>query len=151
MAYKVKTYIPTDSSALQEKFINYLLKRGKKTVARNIFADTMQEMAKRGAKQPEKTFELAITNAKPSLEVRPKRIAGAVYQIPVEVTPRRQQMLAFRWIVASASDKKGKSMAEKLAGELMEASEGVGNAIKKKEDSHKMAAANKAFAHFARY
>ena len=148
---QIRTYIPVNSTPLQEKFINYILRRGKKGTARRIFRDTLAEMAKRGAKTPDKTFEQAITNIKPTLEVRPKRVAGAVYQIPIEVTPRRQQMLSFRWIVESAKGKKGKTMAEKLAGEIMEAAEGVGNAIKKRDDSHKMAEANKAFAHFARY
>jgi len=148
---QVKQYIPQNSDPVQEKFINYLMERGKKGVARRIFKDTLKIMSDRGAKNPEKTFEIAIANIKPTLEVRPKRIAGAVYQIPREVTPKRQQMLAFRWILASARAKKGRAMAERLAGEIMEASEGIGNAIKKKEESHRMAAANKAFAHFARY
>ncbi|MBT6068772.1 30S ribosomal protein S7 [Candidatus Peregrinibacteria bacterium] len=147
----IKPFIPQNSNPIQEKFINYLMQRGKKGVARKIFKDMLKIMSDRGAKNPEKTFEIALANIKPTLEVRPKRIAGAVYQIPLEVTPRRQQMLAFRWILNSAKAKKGKPMAECLAGEMMEASEGIGNAIKKKEESHKMAAANKAFAHFARY
>lgn len=147
----VKQYIPQNSNPMQEKFINYIMERGKKSVARRIFKDTLRIMAERGAKNPEKAFEMAIANVKPTLEVRPKRIAGAVYQIPMEVTPKRQQMLAFRWILNSAKAKKGKAMADRLAGELMEATEGLGNAMKKKEESHKMAAANKAFAHFARY
>ena len=146
-----KKYIPQNSTPVQEKFINYLMERGKKSIARRIFKDTLKIMSDRGAKNPEKAFEIAIANIKPTLEVRPKRIAGAVYQIPREVTPSRQQMLAFRWVINSAKAKKGRTMAERLAGELMEASEGIGNAIKKKEESHKMAAANKAFAHFARY
>ena len=148
---QVQTYIPATSNPMQEKFINYIMERGKKNVARRIFKDMLKIMSERGAKNPEKTFENAIANVKPSLEVRPKRIAGAVYQIPMEVTPKRQQILAFRWIIGSAKSKKGKPMAERLAGEIMEAAEGIGNAIKKREESHKMAAANKAFAHFARY
>ena len=147
----IKSYIPQNSNPLQEKFVCYIMQRGKKHLARQIFKDTLKIMAERGAKNPEKTFETAVTNVKPSLEVRPKRIAGAVYQIPMEVTANRQQMLAFRWLLTSARDKKGKKMADKLAGELMEAAEGIGNAVKKKEDSHRMAAANKAFAHFARF
>ena len=147
----IKPYIPQDSNLLQEKFINCIMKRGKKSIARKIFKATLRTMAERGAKNPEKTFEIAVTNVKPSLEVRPKRIAGAVYQIPMEVTPKRQQMLAFRWLLDSAREKKGKEMSDRLAGELMEAAESIGNAVKKKEDSHRMAAANKAFAHFARF
>lgn len=149
--HSIKSYIPQNSNPLQEKFVCYIMQRGKKHLARQIFKDTLKIMAKLGAKNPEKTFETAVTNVKPSLEVRPKRIAGAVYQIPMEVTANRQQMLAFRWLLTSARDKKGKKMADKLAGELMEAAEGIGNAVKKKEDSHRMAAANKAFAHFARF
>lgn len=102
-------------------------------------------------KQPEKVFEKAVEMVRPTLEVRAKRIGGAVYQIPVEVKPERQTMLAFRWILLGARAKKGAPMAKKLAEELMAAAIGEGNAIKKKDDTVKMAQANKAFAHFAKY
>lgn len=144
-------FIPENSSVLQEKFINYLMKRGKKTIARHIFNDALGQLAKKGHQYPEKTFEKAIENIKPQMEVRPKRIGGAVYQIPIEVKPGRQLMLAFRWLLLAARARKGTPMCIKLANELIEASEGQGPAIKKREDSHRMATANKAFAHFAKY
>ncbi|EKD49586.1 MAG: hypothetical protein ACD_63C00101G0003 [uncultured bacterium] len=147
----VKKYIPEGSTLLQEKFINYVMDRGKKSVARKIFADTLKEIEKSGSKNPEQVFERAIENIKPSMEVRPKRIGGAVYQIPIEVKPKRQTMLAFRWILGAARERKGAPMAKKLAQELLDAANQQGAALKKKEDTHKMAASNKAFAHYARY
>ena len=151
MGQKKCTYIPDGSTLLQEKFVNYVMKRGKKTVARRIFADMLEELKKKGGKNPEQIFERAIENVKPAMEVRPKRIGGAVYQIPIEVKPGRQTMLAFRWILEASRAKKGMKMANKLALELMDAANQQGTAIKKKEDAHKMAQANKAFAHFAKY
>jgi len=126
------------------------MKQGKKNVARRIFKDTLTAIAVK-EKQPEKVFEKAVEMVRPTLEVRAKRIGGAVYQIPVEVKPERQTMLAFRWILLGARAKKGAPMAKKLAEELMAAAIGEGNAIKKKDDTVKMAQANKAFAHFAKY
>ncbi|OIP81989.1 30S ribosomal protein S7 [Candidatus Peregrinibacteria bacterium CG22_combo_CG10-13_8_21_14_all_44_10] len=148
---RTTTYIPEGSTLLQEKFINYIMQSGKKTVARKIFADTMEEIKKKGSKDPEQVFERAIDNVKPSMEVRPKRIGGGIYQIPIEVKTGRQLMLAFRWILGAARDKKGSKMAVKLSQELLDAANQTGTAMKKKEDTHKMAAANKAFAHYARY
>lgn len=145
------TFIPDGSTALEEKFVNYLMQQGKKSIARRIFADTLNQIAQKGQQYPEKVFEKAVENVKPQMEVRPKRIGGAVYQIPVEVKANRQLMLAFRWIIGAAKSKKGAAMSKKLAQELTEASEGQGAAIKKREDAHRMAAANKAFAHFAKY
>lgn len=127
------------------------MQSGKKTIARKIFADTMEEIKKKGSKDPEQVFERAIDNVKPSMEVRPKRIGGGIYQIPIEVKTGRQLMLAFRWILGAARDKKGSKMAVKLSQELLDAANQTGTAMKKKEDTHKMAAANKAFAHYARY
>lgn len=144
-------YIPAGSSELQEKFINYVMLRGKKNTARKIYQDTLNEIKKKGHEDPIKTFEKALDNIKPSLEVKAKRIGGAVYQIPMEVKPHRQITLAFRWLINAARERKGKSMNFKLAEEIMQASEGTGAAIKKKDDTHKMAKANKAFAHYARY
>ncbi len=126
------------------------MKQGKKNVARKIFAQTLEIISKK-EKQPEKVFEKAIEMIKPTLEVKAKRIGGAVYQIPMEVKPGRQLTLACRWLMSAARDKKGTQMARKLADELMAASIGEGSAIKKKEDTLKMAQANKAFAHFAKY
>ena len=151
MAQKRSHFIPEGSNPLQEKFINYIMKAGKKNIARKIFKDTMHVLTEKGQKEPTKVFERAIENVKPTLEIRPKRIGGAVYQIPIEVKPGRQLMLSFRWILESARGKKGQPMAKKLADELLMASNNEGNAIKKKDDTIKMAQANKAFAHFAKY
>ncbi|MBU0668322.1 30S ribosomal protein S7 [Patescibacteria group bacterium] len=150
MAQKKCIHIPENSTPLQEKFINYLMHDGKKNIARNIFKNTLQIISEKD-QYPEKVFEKAVENVKPTLEVRAKRIGGAVYQIPVEVKPNRQLALAFRWIIGASRGGKGAPMEKKLAGELMAAANGEGSAMKKKEDTIKMAAANKAFAHYARY
>ncbi len=151
MAQKRVQYIPEGSNLLTEKFICYIMKDGKKTVARQIFKETLEIISQKGDKHPEKVFEQAIQNVKPENEVKAKRIGGAVYQIPVEVKPGRQIMLAFRWILDASRKRKGAPMAKKLAQELIEAASEQGAAIKKREDTHKMAHANKAFAHYARY
>lgn len=150
MAQKKCTYIPDSSTPLQEKFINYLMNDGKKNIARNIFKSTLQIISKKD-QHPEKVFEKAIGNVRPNMEVRAKRIGGAVYQIPVEVKPNRQVALAFRWIIGASRAGKGSPMSKRLANELMNAANNEGTAMKKKEDTLKMAAANKAFAHYARY
>ncbi len=144
-------FLPAHSTELSERFINNIMKRGKKTVAREIFEDCMEIVKTRGYTKPHETFEKAIRNVTPTLEVRAKRIGGSVYQIPVEVQPKRQMALSFRWILAAARDKKGSPLAKRLANELIEACEGTGSAVKKKEDTFKMAQANKAFAHLAKY
>lgn len=151
MAQKRRQFIPHDSTELQEKFINYVMLDGKKSTARKIFHDTLKKITEKGNKNPEEIFEKAIENAKPSMEVRPKRIGGGIYQIPIEVKYNRQLMLAFRWIIGGARGKKGSKMADRLAQELMDAANEQGAAVKKKEDTHKMAAANKAFAHYAKF
>ncbi len=150
MPQKRCQYIPEGSNPLQEKFINYIMKQGKKNVARRIFKETIKIIGEKD-KTPEKVFEKAVETLKPQLEVRAKRIGGAVYQIPVEVKPGRQLMLSFRWLLLASRAKKGSPMAKKLADELIAAAAGEGNAIKKKEDMMKMAQANKAFAHYAKY
>jgi len=136
---------------LQAKFVNCIMKNGKKTVAQNILKDTFNEIARRGQDDPLKVFEKALQNATPSMEVRAKRVGGAVYQIPVEVTPKRQKSFSVRWILAGARKKKGQPMFKRLATELIDAFNQTGFAVGKKEDAHKMAQANKAFAHLARY
>jgi len=152
MAQKKKlSFIPEGSSELQEKFINYIMLDGKKSTARKIWHDTLKAIAAKGNKNPEDIFEKAIENVKPTMEVRPKRIGGSVYQIPIEVKYGRQLMLSFRWIIGSARDKKGSPMAARLAQELMDAANEQGTAVKKKEETHRMAAANKAFAHYAKF
>lgn len=148
---KNAVYIPSYSTPLLEKFINYVMLDGKKSIARNIVRDTLDELKVKTKQDPLKVFEQAVSNVKPAMEVRAKRIGGAVYQVPMEVKPRRQVMLAFRWLINAARGKKGANMSQKLAGELLSAFNNDGAAIKKKEDTHRMAAANKAFAHFARY
>ena len=151
MAQKRPQFIPEGSNPLQEKVINYLMKEGKKNIARKIFKDTLHILTEKGQKEPFKTFEKAIENVKPALEIKPKRIGGAVYQIQIEVKPGRQLMLSFRWLLESARGRKGAPMAKKLADEFMMASNNEGNAIKKKDDTIRMAQANKAFAHYAKY
>ena len=140
-----------EPSNVQEKFINYIMLDGKKSVARKIFNDTLKLISKKTSSDPEKIFQAAIDNVKPRLEVKAKRIGGAVYQVPREVTPNRQIALAFRWIISAARGKKGSSMYQKLANEIVDASNEQGSAFKKREDTHRMAEANKAFAHLARY
>jgi len=144
-------FIPENSNPTQERFINYLMKGGKKSVARKILNDTMKIISKKTSSDPEKIFKLALENVKPLMEVKPKRVGGAVYQIPLEVKAERQLALTFRWILAAARSKKGSPMRERLATELIEASNGQGIAIKKKTETERMAQANKAFAHFAKY
>ncbi|MBI4975785.1 30S ribosomal protein S7, partial [Candidatus Peregrinibacteria bacterium] len=131
--------------------INYLMLEGKKSTARKIFNNTLKIISKKTSGDPEKIFKIAIENVKPQIEIRAKRIGGAVYQIPTEVKPDRQLAVAFRWLIGGARGKKGAPMAEKLASELIDASNEQGSAFKKKEDTHRMAQANKAFAHLARY
>ncbi len=144
-------YIPEGSTAIQEKFINCMMHGGKKSISRTIFSNAMKIMRDQGIKTPEEIFEKAVLNVMPNMEVRAKRVGGSIYQIPVEVKPKRQLALSIRWIIGACRSKKGKTMAEKLSAELLEASKDSGAAFKKREDVHRMAAANKAFAHLARY
>jgi small subunit ribosomal protein S7 len=138
------------NSKLAQKFINTLLWRGKKSVAQKIFYEAMSIIEKRVKDaQPLELFETAVNNVKPYIEVRSKRVGGASYQVPMPVNSKRQQSLAFRWIIASARSKKGKAMSERLATELMDAYNRQGGAMTTRENIHKMAEANKAFAHFA--
>jgi small subunit ribosomal protein S7 len=150
MSKPVKAFIPQGSDALLEKFICCLMQQGKKSLARKIFADTLEVIKTRTKEPPMEVFSKALLNVTPLVEVRPKRIAGSVYQVPVEVNPKRQQTLSIRWILGAARDRKGVPMAHKLALELLDASADQGNAIKKKQDVLKMAQANKAFAHLAK-
>ncbi|MDQ1281697.1 MAG: small subunit ribosomal protein [Patescibacteria group bacterium] len=132
------------------KFINYIMQNGKKTVAQKIVYGAFDVIKEETKKEPLEVFELAIKNASPLVEVKSKRIGGSNYQIPIEVREVRRFLLASRWIIDAALGKKGKPMHKKLAEELMLAANGEGTAVKKKEDVHKMAESNKAFAHFAR-
>jgi small subunit ribosomal protein S7 len=141
---------PVYGSRLVSKFINCLMWDGKKSVAQKVFSDAMDIIGKKVKDaQPLEVFEAAINNVKPMLEVRSKRVGGASYQVPMQVRTKRQQSLAFRWILQSARSKKGKPMCERLASELMDAYNQQGGAITTRENVHRMAEANKAFAHFA--
>lgn len=137
------------SSTKVEKFINYIMKWGQKSTARRVVYDAFEEIKEKTKREPLEVFEEALRNVGPMMEVRSRRVGGANYQVPREVRPERKQALAFRWILLAARGGKGKPMAEKLAAELMAAANNEGSAIKKKDDTHRMAEANKAFAHFA--
>ena len=138
------------NSKLVGKFINCLMHDGKKSIANKVFYDSMDIIKGRIKDvEPLEVFETAINNVKPMLEVRSKRVGGASYQVPMQVRPKRQQSLAFRWILASARSKKGKPMKVRLAAEFMDAYKKEGAAMTTRENVHRMAEANKAFAHFA--
>ncbi len=137
-------------SKLISKFINCMMQDGKKGTAQKIFYDAMDSIGQKiQDAAPLEVFETAMENVKPMLEVRSKRVGGASYQVPMQVAPKRQQSLAIRWILAAARSKKGKPMAQRLASELMDAYRKEGAAITTRENVHRMAEANKAFAHFA--
>jgi small subunit ribosomal protein S7 len=141
---------PKYNSKLVSKFINCLMWQGKKSVAEKIFYDALNIIAQKTKDvDPVELFEKAVSNAKPLIEVRSKRVGGASYQVPMQVNSKRQQSLAIRWILESARSQKGKPMCERLAAELTEAYNGRGGAMTTRENIHKMADANKAFAHFA--
>jgi small subunit ribosomal protein S7 len=131
-----------------EMCINRVMQWGKKSVARSIVYDAMDIIEERTKRNPLQTFEQALKNATPMIEVKPRRVGGATYQIPVEVPPERRTALALRWLLGSARSRSGKSMADKLASELLDAANNIGATIKKREDTHRMAEANKAYAHY---
>ena len=138
------------NNKMAQKFINTMMWQGKKSVAQQIFYDALSIVAKRIKDvEPIEVFQTAVNNVKPHLEVRSKRVGGASYQVPMPVGSRRQQSLAFRWIIASARGKKGKAMPDRLATELIDAYNKQGGAMTTRENIHKMAEANRAFAHFA--
>jgi small subunit ribosomal protein S7 len=139
---------PVYNSQLVTKFINCLMERGKKTTAEGIFYGALKKVEDRAKDDPLKLFKKAIDNVKPSLEVKSRRVGGSNYQVPVEVRPARRSSLAIRWMIDFATARGEKTMEDKLAGEILDAANGRGNAIKKREDTHKMAEANKAFAHY---
>lgn len=136
------------NSELVARFINKLMTRGKKTVASRIFYDALDIAEERMKKPGIEVFEQAVKNSTPMIEVRPRRVGGATYQVPLEVRPERRRSLAIRWLVSSARARSGRSMAEKLAAELLDAANGQGATVKKREDTHRMAEANRAFAHY---
>lgn len=142
---------PTDAkydSEIVARFINRVMMRGKKSVAERIVYDALDIIEQQGAKEPASVLEQAVRNVTPQLEVKARRVGGATYQVPIEVRPERGRSLALRWLIATARARAGKSMAAKLAAELSDASKGQGTAVKKREDTHKMAEANRAFAHY---
>ena len=135
-------------SVMVARFINSIMKGGKRSTAARIMYDAMDIMQARMKQPPLEVMEEAVRNVSPVLEVKPRRVGGSTYQIPVEVPPSRRLSLTMRWLLAAARSRPGKSMAEKLANELMDAARGTGAAVKKKEDTHRMAEANRAFAHY---
>ncbi len=139
---------PKYNSKLVTKFINVVMLKGKKTKAEAIVYKCFDILSEKTGKKPLEVFEKAIANTRPLLEVKPRRVGGATYQVPVEVPESRSIALAFRWIRDFARSRSGKPMQEKLASELLDAYNGTGSAIKKREDTHKMAEANKAFSHY---
>jgi small subunit ribosomal protein S7 len=130
------------------KFVNVLMSKGKKSVAERIIYGAFEHISKKGGKDPIEVFNQALSNAKPMVEVKSRRVGGANFQVPVEVRPVRRVALAMRWLREAARKRGEKSMGQRLANELMEAAEGRGGAVKKREEVHRMAEANKAFSHF---
>ncbi|MBT8397621.1 MAG: 30S ribosomal protein S7 [Gemmatimonadetes bacterium] len=147
----VKREIQADSrfeSSTATKFINALMLDGKKSLAEKIFYDALDIVEDKSGQPGLNVFRTALTNAKPALEVKSRRVGGATYQVPIEVRPERRNALAIRWLIGFARQRGEKTMAERLAAEFMAASRGEGSTVKKKEDTHRMAEANKAFAHY---
>jgi small subunit ribosomal protein S7 len=139
---------PKYKTEMAASFINRLMYGGKKSIATTILYDSFDLIESRMKKPGLEIFEQALRNASPMLEVRPRRVGGATYQVPMEIRGERRNALAMRWLIQAARSRPGKSMSEKLANELMDAAQGTGNTIKRKEEAHKMADANKAFSHF---
>ena len=139
---------PVYNSKVVTKFINSIMEDGKKGVAQKICYDAFEIVAQRTGKEALEVFEAAMENIKPQLEVKSRRVGGSNYQVPIEVTPARSQALALRWLTKYSRERGGRGMADNLANEIIDASNGVGAACKKREDTHRMAEANKAFAHY---
>ncbi len=139
---------PLYNSKLITKLINNVMESGKKTVAQKIVYDALEVVKEKTGKEPLKAFEEAMNNVMPVLEVKARRVGGATYQVPIEIRAERRQALGLRWLVRYARERNEKTMKEKLANEILDAINGMGGAFKKKEDTHKMAEANRAFAHY---
>ena len=139
---------PMYESESVAKFVNALMRDGKKSIAERIFYDAMKIVEERMGQPAMNVYRQAFSNTKPVLEVKSRRVGGATYQVPVEVRPRRREALARRWLISAAQERSERTMAERLAGELMAAAKGDGSAVRKKQDTHRMAEANKAFAHY---
>lgn len=129
-------------------FVNRLMKNGKKSTAQSILYDSFELVESRAKRAPLEVFEQALQNVMPQIEVKPRRVGGATYQVPVQVDPERQLSLAMRWLLTASRNRSGRSMAEKLASEFMDAANNQGSAVKKRDDTHRMAEANRAFSHF---
>ena len=139
---------PIYGSVLVTKIVNKVLVRGKRSTAERIVYDALEIIAEKTGSEPISTLKRAIENIKPQLEVKSRRVGGATYQVPIEVRPRRANTLAIRWLVGYSRQRREKTMAERLANELLDASNGIGASVKRREDTHKMAESNKAFAHY---
>jgi small subunit ribosomal protein S7 len=139
---------PLYNSESIAKFMNVVMKDGKRSVAERVVYDALRQAGRQGKKEPVEIFDQALRNATPLLEVKPRRVGGATYQVPIEIRPDRRLALARRWLVRFARQRGGRSMAEKLAHELLDASNNTGGAVKRKEETHRMAESNKAFSHF---
>ena len=139
---------PVYNSQLVSKFVNTIMQDGKKAIAERILYDALEIVEESTEEDPMKVFKKAVDNVKPAVEVKSRRVGGSTYQVPVEVRPNRRLALSFRWLLDSSRRRGEKTMKQKLAGELMDAAENRGAAIKKREDTHRMAEANKAFAHY---
>ena len=139
---------PVYNSVLVTKFINNVVRDGKKTVAERIFYGALGLIEERTGEDPVKLFKRALENARPQVEVKSRRVGGSTYQVPVEVSPQRQQSLAIRWLINYSKARHEKTMMQKLAGELLDAASNRGATVKKRDDTHRMAEANKAFAHY---
>jgi small subunit ribosomal protein S7 len=139
---------PIYRSVLVTQIVNKILQRGKRSIAEKIVYDALEMIEEKTGTEPISTLKRAVDNVKPQLEVKSRRVGGATYQVPVEVRPRRASTLAIRWLIGYSRQRRERTMAERLANELMDASNGVGASIKRKEDMHKMAESNKAFAHY---
>jgi small subunit ribosomal protein S7 len=139
---------PVYRSVVVTQFVNKVLQRGKRSIAEKIVYDALSDIEEKTGSDPVPTLKRAVENVRPALEVRSRRVGGATYQVPVEVRPRRATTLAIRWIVGYARQRREKTMAERVSAELMDASNGLGAAIKRKDDLQKMAESNKAFAHY---
>ena len=139
---------PVYNSESVAKFVNVVMRDGKRAVAERVMYDALKRAGRQARKEPIEVFDQAIRNATPQLEVKPRRVGGATYQVPIEIRPDRRLALARRWLVRFARQRGGRSMAEKLAGELVDAANNTGGAVKRKEETHRMAESNKAFSHF---
>jgi small subunit ribosomal protein S7 len=139
---------PVYNSEAIAKFVNIVMHDGKRAVAEGVMYEALKRASRQARKEPLDVFEQALRNVTPLLEVKPRRVGGATYQVPIEIRPERRLALARRWLVRFARQRNGRSMSEKLAGEILDASNNTGGAVKRKEETHRMAESNKAFSHF---